>query len=47
LYNDAVTIYNTRIDSIPDLFAARLLRFRPEPLFKVAEEEKQVVQVRV
>lgn len=34
LYNDSVTIYNTRIESIPDLFIARLLGLNKRSLFR-------------
>lgn len=44
-YNDSVTMYNTRIQSIPDLFVARMLNFVRIDLFEATEEEKEKVKV--
>jgi len=40
-YNDAVNLYNTRNQSIPDLFVARALGFKPEEYFKVSDEARR------
>jgi LemA protein len=45
LYNEIVTIYNTRIHSIPDALVARLIHYTDEPWFKATEEEKKLVTV--
>jgi LemA protein len=45
LYNDSVNIYNTRIESIPDVVFAKLLGYTKEEYFKVTEEEKKEVEV--
>ncbi|NIO19488.1 MAG: LemA family protein [Candidatus Aenigmarchaeota archaeon] len=45
-YNDSVNTYNIRIHSIPDVFVARMMSYRPEEMFKVAEEEKRDVEVK-
>lgn len=34
IYNDSVTIYNTKIESFPSNLLARLFHFMPEPLFE-------------
>ncbi len=34
IYNDSVTIYNTKIESFPSNLFARLFHFMPEPLFE-------------
>lgn len=39
LYNDSVTIYNTRVHSFPDLLVARLMRATDEPWFKATEAD--------
>ena len=44
-YNDSVTIYNTRIESFPDLFVARLNHMKTVDLFKATEEDKKYVKV--
>lgn len=38
-YNGAVRIYNTRIESFPDMVAARLFAFRPAEFFAVDDAE--------
>ncbi len=40
-YNDSVTIYNTRIQSFPDLFIARMFHNTDEELFKTTKEDKK------
>jgi LemA protein len=44
-YNDSVNIYNIRIQSIPDLIVARMMKCTDESLFKASEENKAVVHV--
>jgi len=44
-YNDSVNTYNIRIQSIPDVFIARMLAYTPEQLFKAAESDKKDVKV--
>ena len=44
-YNDSVTIYNTRIQSIPDLIVARLMHLTRIDLFKATKEDKEYVKV--
>jgi LemA protein len=44
-YNDSVTIYNTRIQSIPDLIVARMMHLNKISLFKAKEEDKKYVKV--
>lgn len=45
-YNDCVTSYNIRLQSIPDLIVAKLMKLKPMELFKVAEEEKKDVEIK-
>ncbi|MDD2714649.1 MAG: LemA family protein [Candidatus Wallbacteria bacterium] len=45
-YNDSVNSYNIRIASIPDLLIARMLGYTPEEMFKVADTDKQDVEVK-
>jgi len=45
-YNDSVNTYNIRIQSIPDVLVARMMSYRPEEMFKAAEEEKRDVEVK-
>ena len=44
-YNDTVNTYNIRINEIPDLFVARMLKMQPKELFRVIEEEKKDVDI--
>jgi len=44
-YNDSVTIYNIRIQSIPDLIVARLMHLNRINLFKATEEDLKYVKV--
>ncbi|MFH1255741.1 MAG: LemA family protein [Candidatus Diapherotrites archaeon] len=44
-YNDSVTNYNIRIESVPDLIVAGLMKFQIRELFKIGEDEKQPVKV--
>lgn len=45
-YNDAVQIFNTKIQSFPTVIYARMLGFGPKEYFKAAEGAKQVPQVK-
>lgn len=46
-YNDAVTRYNTRLETLPSGWVARLSGFRPEELFLIEEAvERENVVVR-
>ncbi len=46
-YNDSVTIYNTRIQSFPDLFIARMFHNTDEELFKTTKEDKKNVELEI
>ena len=45
-YNDSVNTYNIRIASIPDMFVASSLNMTPREMFKVAEQERQDVEIK-
>jgi len=45
-YNESVNNYNIRIQSIPDMFIAKMLGYRPLELFKAMEEERKDVEVK-
>ncbi len=45
-YNDSVNNYNIRINQIPDLFVAQMLRLSPKELFKISEEENKDVDIK-
>jgi LemA protein len=45
-YNDSVTIFNTRIQQIPDILIARMCRYVEQPLFQVEPKECRDVPVR-
>jgi LemA protein len=42
-YNDAVNLYNTRQQQMPDALVARLMNLRPRSMFLVRAEEKAPV----
>ena len=44
-YNDSVTIYNTRIQSIPDLIVAKLMHLNRIDLFKASLDDQKYVKV--
>jgi LemA protein len=39
-YNDAINVFNTRIQEMPDIFVARLFGMRPRLMFLVTAAEK-------
>ncbi len=45
-YNDSVYTFNTRIQQLPDVFIAKLLNYMPQALFKVAETDKQDIDIK-
>jgi len=44
-YNDTVTTFNTRIESLPDKFIADACRYERAELFKVAEKDREDVDI--
>jgi len=44
-YNDSVTVYNVRIQQIPDVVVANWLNFTPSDLFQVTESDREDVKV--
>ena len=45
-FNDDVNTYNTRIGQIPEVFLASFMTLKPRSLFQVAEEDRQLVEVK-
>jgi len=45
-YNDSVFRFNVRIQSFPDMYIARWLKYKPKEMFKVSPEEKKDVEVK-
>jgi len=45
-YNDTVTVFNTRILQIPDVFVANWLSFTAEELFKIDPADREDVEIR-
>jgi LemA protein len=46
-FNDDVNTYNIRIQQLPDVFIAGMMRLERRDLFKVAEEDRQDVEVKM
>lgn len=46
-FNDDVNTYNTRIRQIPDVFLANLLNLRSRDMFKVDEQEREAIEVKL
>ena len=46
-FNDDVATYNTRIAQLPEVFLARRMKLQPRQLFKVNEQERQQVEVKL
>lgn len=44
-YNNAVNLYNIRIESIPDMFIANVLGYKREEFFQVSQEARQDFKV--
>jgi len=45
IYNDVVTIFNTRLGSIPDKYVGSWMKLRAADLFKVAESDREDVEI--
>lgn len=45
-YNDTVTTFNIRIQQVPDTFVASWMNLRPADLFKVAEADREDVEIK-
>ena len=46
-FNDDVNTYNIRIQQLPDVFVARMLSLPHKDLFKVTEEDRRDVEVKL
>ena len=46
-FNDDVNTYNTRIRQIPDVFLANFMSLKPREMFKVSDDERRQVEVRL
>ena len=46
-FNDDVNTYNTRIRQIPDVFLASLMALKSRDMFKVSEEDRRLVEVKL
>ncbi len=44
-FNDAVAIFNTRIQQVPHSLLAALMGYQPQEMYRVDEEERQNAQV--
>ena len=45
-YNESVNSYNIRIESIPDMFIARIMNLQKKDMFEVSEQDKQDVEIK-
>jgi LemA protein len=46
-FNDDVNTYNIRIQQLPDVFVAKMLSLQHKDLFKVTEEDRRDVEVKL
>ena len=46
-FNDDVNTYNIRIQQLPDVFVAKMLSLQRRDLFKVSEEDRRDVEVKM
>jgi len=46
-FNDDVNTFNIRIEQLPDVFVARLMSLSHKDLFKVSEEDRRDVEVKL
>ena len=46
-FNDDVNTYNTRIAQLPEVFLANLMALKPREFFKVSEDDRKLVEVKL
>lgn len=46
-FNDDVNTYNTRIHQIPDVFFAGMMNLKPREMFKVSDEDRRQVEIKL
>src|SRR5437588_4147703 len=46
-FNDDVNTYNNRINQIPDMFLAGMMNLKARDMFKVSEEDRRLVEVKL
>jgi len=46
-FNDDINTYNTRINQIPDVFLASLIGLKAREMFKVSDEDRRLVEVKL
>src|SRR6266481_803535 len=46
-FNDDVNTYNTRIGQLPEVFLASLMGLKPREFFKVSDEDRKLVEVKL
>jgi LemA protein len=46
-FNDDVNTYNTRIAQLPEVFLARLMKLQLRQMFRVNDQERQQVEVKL
>lgn len=46
-FNDNVATYNTRIAQVPEMFLAGMMNLIPRQLFRVSDQDRQQVEVRL
>jgi LemA protein len=46
-FNDTTNTYNIRIQQLPDVFVAKMLNLQERELFKVSEEDRRDVEMKM
>ncbi len=46
-FNDDINTYNARIGQIPDVFVASFMGLKPRAFFKVSDEDRKLVEVKL
>ena len=46
-FNDTTNTFNIRIQQLPDVFVAKMLHLEPRELFKVSEEDRRDVEMKM
>jgi LemA protein len=46
-FNDDVNTYNTRMRQIPDVFLANFMGLKPREMFKVSDEDRRQVEIKL
>lgn len=47
IYNDSVTIFNTRIQQVPYNIVADFIKYKQQSLFRISEQERKLFKIKI